>query len=114
MRAQGREQTGRPKAGIPPAGGAFGGGRQGSLIDKIERLILHAGTDEATREVARRKLRLVSGADADRRQPAIDGLEPDAPHGEPQAALAIGQRGGRRDIRHWTAAPESQVLNVLA
>lgn len=114
MRSQGRDWKSSPAVGFPPGGGAFGGDRQGSLIDKLVRLILHAGTDEATRDVARRKLSLVSGANADRRQLGLDRLETDPPRGEAQPALAIGHRSRRRDVRHWTAAPESQVLNVLA
>lgn len=83
--------------------------RQAKLGDKLRRLILHVSTDEATREVARRKLALLSGAEPERPEPALEGLEGSGPQ---RALLAIRGRG--RSFRHWAATPESQLLDVLA
>jgi hypothetical protein len=108
----------RRAAKIGPGRGRGGGaGREVSLIDKLLRLVLHASTDEATREVARLKLLRLSGADAERRLPAV-GAVVAGTGGEGRAyakpALGLDHRTRHRSIRHWAAAPESQVLDVLA
>ena len=107
MRQEGAERGPAGSAGFSRDAEAV---RQSNLSAKLWRLILHVNTDEATREVARRKLALLSGAEPERPEAALEALEG---RGRAQGGLlAIGARG--RHFRHWAAAPESQVLDVLA
>lgn len=107
MRQEGAEQG--PASGTG-SGRDAGAARHSSLSAKLWRLIQHVNTDEATRAVARRKLALLSGAEPEGPEPVLEAREG---HGDTQrGVLAIGTRGRR--FRHWAAAPESQVLNVLA